>query len=224
MAWWTSSPSSTPGRPGRRRGRSTTTRATSRRYSVPGSKAGESARIQGPTTSRIQRHEIVTDTSAGNFSSSALIPAPPPAPARLPRSLGDHSTACAAEIAAVAAAHFCPSEKNLYRTRRGMVELLGHLAGFPGRTWQERWQASGHDAGGRPLAGVAGGDLNLRGQLNVALGHAFAMRLIRPGLLGFRASTFTRYTPWFRSVAQDPWLEEFCDRGDRAPVSHGRRA
>src|ERR1035441_451172 len=170
MSWWTSSPNITPGRPRRRPGRSTTTGPTSRRYSVPGSKAGESARIQGATTSRIQRHEIVTATSAGNFSSSALVPAPPPAPARLPRSLGDYSTASAGEVAAVAAAHFCPSEKNLYRTRRGMVELLGHLAGFPGCTWQERWEASGHDAGQRPLAGLAGDDPNLRGEINVALG------------------------------------------------------
>ena len=50
------------------------------------------------------------------------------------------------------------------------------------------------------------------------------MRLIRPGLLGFRASTFTRYTPWFRSVAQDPWLEEFCGRADRLPAGQGRQS
>ncbi|MET9809172.1 site-specific integrase [Streptomyces halstedii] len=49
------------------------------------------------------------------------------------------------------------------------------------------------------------------------------MRLIRPTLLGLRSNTFTRYTPWFRSIANDPWLEEFCERVDQLPVGSSRR-
>ncbi|MCW2861974.1 MAG: integrase [Actinoallomurus sp.] len=190
---------------------------------MPSGKVGDSFRIQGPTTNRTRRHEIVADDSIGNFTPTALVPSPPPLPTRVPRSLGDYSTASPEEIAAVAAAHFSPSEKNLYLKRRGMLELLGHLATFSGDTWQQRWEASGHDLGDKPVADLAGDSQNLRRLLNVALGHAFAMRLIRPSLLGFRANKFTRYTPWFRSVAQDPRLEEFCDRADRLPVSQGRR-
>jgi len=123
----------------------------------------------------------------------------------------------------VVAEHFIPSGRNLYLSRRGMLELAGHLSAFPGSTWQERWEASGHDRGDGPVGDLAGDDLPYRGRLNVAAGHAFAMRLIRPSLLGFRAHKFTCYTPWFRSVAQDPRLEEFCQRADRLPVSQGRR-
>ncbi|MEU3497570.1 site-specific integrase [Kitasatospora cineracea] len=119
--------------------------------------------------------------------------------------------------------HFCPSESHLFSKRRRMLELLGHLEEFPGHTWQERWEASGYDRGDRQIGDLAGDDLNYRGRLNTALGHAFAMRLIRPSLLGFRAHKFTCYAPWFRSVARDPRLEEFCQRADRLPVaSHGR--
>ncbi|AIV38620.1 integrase [Streptomyces sp. CCM_MD2014] len=49
------------------------------------------------------------------------------------------------------------------------------------------------------------------------------MRLVRPTLLGFRCNRFFRYAPWFRSVAKDPWLEEFCVRADQLPMAQARR-
>ncbi|MEV5752309.1 site-specific integrase, partial [Actinoallomurus sp. NPDC052308] len=105
-----------------------------------------------------------------------------------------------------------------------MLDFLAHLATFQGKTWQDRWEASGHDRKGHPVPDVAGENRPLRYRLNLAVGHAFAMRLIRPSLLGFRSHRFSAYTPWFRSVAQDPWLEEFCERADRLPVGQGRRS
>ncbi|MFE3451666.1 hypothetical protein ACFXJ8_22350 [Nonomuraea sp. NPDC059194] len=71
---------------------------------------------------------------------------------------------------------------------------------------------------------MAGDDRVRRNALNLAAGHAFAMRLIRPSLLGFRVNRFFAYAPWFRRVAQDPLLEEFCRRADQLPVSSGRRS
>ncbi|MZD56565.1 tyrosine-type recombinase/integrase [Streptomyces sp. SID5606] len=50
------------------------------------------------------------------------------------------------------------------------------------------------------------------------------MRLVRPTLLGFRCNRFFHYAPWFRGVAQDPWLEEFCDRADQLPMAQARRS
>ncbi|MFE7712468.1 hypothetical protein ACFU6I_43575 [Streptomyces sp. NPDC057486] len=48
--------------------------------------------------------------------------------------------------------------------------------------------------------------------MNTAAGHAFAMRLIQPSLLAFRSYRFSHYIRWFRTVAKDPVLEEFCER------------
>ncbi|MFE2638381.1 hypothetical protein ACFXKF_27090 [Streptomyces scopuliridis] len=118
--------------------------------------------------------------------------------------------------------HFRPSGSKTWKPQQETREFLGYLAGFPGDTWQERWEASDHDTG-RPVGQAAGDNIALRRRLSAAAGRAFAMRLIHPTLLGPRSNTFTRYAPWFRSVADDPWLEEFCERVDRLPVGAARR-
>ncbi|MDO0929834.1 site-specific integrase [Streptomyces sp. TG1A-8] len=141
---------------------------------------------------------------------------------RPPRSLGDFATASVEEITEVVIGHFLPAGSKTWRARQEMQEFLGYLTGFPGDTWQERWEATGHDAG-IPVGRVAGDDRALSRRLSAAAGRCFAMRLIRPTLLGLRSNTFTRYTPWFRSIANDPWLEEFCERVDQLPVGSSRR-
>ncbi|MGK4909999.1 tyrosine-type recombinase/integrase [Streptomyces albus] len=191
---------------------------------MPGSKVGDSLRTKGPTTNRVRRHEHSNDPEVpvGAFAPTAVQAAPPEPPAQPPRSLGDFSTASAEEIAEAAARHFRPDERERWKVRREMHDLLGHLAAFPGSTWQERWEASGHDAG-RQVREAAGDNKRLGRRMNAAVGRAFVMRLIRPSLLGFRANGFSSYVPWFRSVARDSWLDEFCERADRLPVSAARR-
>ncbi|MFF7022248.1 tyrosine-type recombinase/integrase [Streptomyces klenkii] len=189
---------------------------------MSGSKVGNSLRLKGPTTNRVRRHELDSTVQAGNFAPTAITPAPPPLPARPPRSLGDFSTAPAKEIIEVTADHFSQSEPLKWKQRSSMRDFLAHLATFPGTTWQERWEASEHDQG-RPVADVAGDNKHLRNRLNLATGYAFSMRLVRPTLLGFRCNRFFHYAPWFRSVAKDPWLEEFCARADQLPMSQARR-
>ncbi|CAM5343316.1 Tyrosine recombinase XerC [Streptomyces tanashiensis] len=190
---------------------------------MPGSKVGNSLRLKGPTTNRVRRHDIDGSAPTSNFTPTAITPAPPPPPARPPRSLGDLSTASADEIAEVAAQHFSDSEQLRYRPRRAMLDFLSYLSTFPGETWQERWEASGHDEG-RPVieAGSQGKDRQMK--LNLAAGYSFAMRLIRPTLLGFRCNRFYRYTQWFSSVASDPWFDEFCNRAEQLPLSRPRRS
>ncbi|GAA5214175.1 hypothetical protein GCM10023323_58140 [Streptomyces thinghirensis] len=190
---------------------------------MPGSKVGNSLRVKGPTTNRIRRHESDSTVLSGNFAPTALTPAPPPLPVRPPRSLGDFTTAPAEEIIEVTANHFSQSDKEKHKPRRAMRDFLGHLATFPGVTWQERWEASGHDEG-QPVGEVAGDDRHQQKRLNCAAGYAFAMRLVRPTLLGFRCNRFSHYAPWFRGVAKDPWLEEFCARADQLPMSQCRRS
>jgi site-specific recombinase XerD len=179
-------------------------------------------RIQGPTTNRVRRREVEGLVPEGMFVPTAILPAAPPPPRQPPRSLGDFSTAPAEEVIAVAADHFSESEHLKWKQRGAMRAFLNHLATFPGRTWQERWEASGHDEG-QPVGDAAGEDRPLLRKLNCAAGQSFALRLVRPTLLGFRCNRFFHYSPWFRGVAQDPLLEEFCRRADLLPMSQARR-
>ncbi|MCX4826105.1 site-specific integrase [Streptomyces sp. NBC_01142] len=189
---------------------------------MPGSKVGNSLRLKGPTTNRVHRHENDSTVPVGNFAPTALTPAPPPLPIRPPRSLGDFSTASPKEIIKATADHFSQSEQLKFKQRGAMRDFLGHLGTFPGATWQEWWEASGHDQG-NPVGDVAGDDKYLRNRLNRATGYAFAMRLVRPTLVGFRCNRFFHYAPWFCGVANDPWLEEFCARADQLPMAQARR-
>ncbi len=189
---------------------------------MPGSKVGNSMRLKGPTTNRVRRHDAEGPVLDGIYAPTAILPAPPPPPSRPPRSLGDFSTALAEDIVNFTADHFSQSETIKWKQRSHMRAFLGHLAAFPGDTWQERWEASGHDEG-RPVGDAAGDNRPLRMKLNCATGQAFALRLVRPTLLGFRCNRFFHYSPWFRSVAQDPLLEEFCRRADQLPMSQARR-
>ncbi|RKT09865.1 phage integrase family protein [Streptomyces sp. 1114.5] len=190
---------------------------------MPGSKVGDSARVKGPTTNRVRRHEAGAEAPVGNFAPTAIVPAPPPAPTRPPRSLGDFSRAPLEEVAAAVGRHFATSPNEEWRRGRDVREFLQRIAPFPGATWQERWEASGLNELNRPVGDLAGDDTKLRYRLFSGAGHAFAIRLIRPTLHSFHANRFSVYTRWFRSVASDPLLEDFCLRVGQLPVSEPRR-
>jgi Phage integrase family len=80
------------------------------------------------------------------------------------------------------------------RRRRGLVSVLGWLAGHPGQTWQERWQATGGDALGnaqwwRPsLEELQSGSLrhgssvSVTSNLRVSLNLLVCADAIRPSL------------------------------------------
>ncbi|MEU9547205.1 tyrosine-type recombinase/integrase [Streptomyces mirabilis] len=189
---------------------------------MPGSKVGNSQRLKGPTTNRVRRHQGEGPVPEGIYTPTAVTPALPPLPSRPPRSLGDLSTMPVEEIVQITADHFSSSEAMKWKQRGAMRPFLHHLAAFPGATWQERWEASGHDEG-RPVSDAAGDNKYLRNKLNRATGYAFALRLVRPTLLGFRCNRFFHYLPWFHGVAKDPWLEEFCRRAEQLPMSQARR-
>ncbi|MFJ1550954.1 hypothetical protein [Streptomyces sp. NPDC088246] len=94
-----------------------------------------------------------------------------------------------------------------------MQRLLEHLEEFPGATWQERWEAAGLNERGRQAQQLyKGRGRQIKTSMNTAAGHAFAMRLLRPSLLAFRAYRFSNYVQWFRSIAKDSVLEAFCER------------
>jgi hypothetical protein len=76
------------------------------------------------------------------------------------------------------------------KRRSGTRHLLEHLAGFAGRTWQDRWLDSGLDTGRRPVS-----DLDpdkYRGyNLTHGLKALLCLRVITPSLSAFRATSST---------------------------------
>ncbi|MFD7734135.1 tyrosine-type recombinase/integrase [Kitasatospora phosalacinea] len=145
----------------------------------------------------------------------AIAPLPPTDP---PRPLGELSTASVEEVLTVTCDVFGRTSSGQASACQGaMAALLRNLTRFPGTTWQERWEAAGLNERGRKAGtlhqGRPGATTSVT-RLNTAAGYAFLMRLVQPSLLAFRSYTFPRYIPWFREIAKDPLLEEFCTRSD----------
>lgn len=177
------------------------------------------------TSNRIRRHQPEPQQSrlVSVDTPPRITAAPPPAPANPPSPLGELSTAPAAWIAELAAEHFSVERNGRTLARRGMTWLLECLEGFPGRTWQQRWEAAGRNEPGRPVEDLAGDDPARRTRFNAAAQHAYCMRLIRPSVAAFNATRLFRYTDRSRGIAQDRLLEEFCQRLEQQPVTTDRR-
>ncbi|MFJ1797223.1 tyrosine-type recombinase/integrase [Kitasatospora griseola] len=194
---------------------------------MPGSKVGNSLRLKGPTTNRIRRHTAGPEPEERlTLEPTAVMPASPPEPARPPRPLGDLSRARVEDVVEAIGSHFA-EQLGAPRTsvmRRALRELLAHLEGFLGQTWQERWEAAGLNERDRPVIDIAGDNRPLRQRLLTAVGLVFAARVVRPSLFAFRSYRFPRFTGWFRSIAADPLLEEFCRRTEQLTVSSPRQA
>ncbi|MGW0248358.1 tyrosine-type recombinase/integrase, partial [Nocardia goodfellowii] len=102
----------------------------------------------------------------------------------------------------------------LSKRRRGTRLLLEHLSGFPGATWQQRWQASGLDDG--LAVGVIVNDKYNGYNVTNGLKSLLLMRVIVPSLAGFRANKFKDYSLNFRASQRDPLLEQFFEEAARS--------
>lgn len=72
----------------------------------------------------------------------------------VPMPHGDLTTAGVEEIQQIVRDVWPGSPDAVRRRARGARFLLEHLTGFPGPTWQQRWQASGLNEAGRPVTAV----------------------------------------------------------------------
>jgi site-specific recombinase XerD len=177
------------------------------------------------TSNRIRRHQPQPQQAplVSVAATPGITAAPPPVPANPPGPLGELSAAPAARIAELAAEHFSVDRNGRTLVRRGMLWLLECLESFPGRTWQQRWEAAGRNQPGCPVEDLAGDDPVRRTRFNAAAQQAYCMRLIQPSAAAFTATRLFGYSDRFRRVAQDPLLEEFCQRLERQPVATDRR-
>lgn len=178
----------------------------------------------GPTTARVHRHEFA-DVRDDVLAPTGLIPAPPAPPAKPPRPLGELATATSEEIAVLVAEAMGDTRDTRNHQRWGMRGLLACLGRYPGRTWQDRWEAAGLNEPGATIGALETScGPTLRGRLNTAVAQAFAVRLIQPTLRAFRSYRFGRYPQWFARVAQDPLIDEFFTRTQALPVCRERQA
>jgi hypothetical protein len=136
------------------------------------------------------------------------MPAPAPVPAVPPRPRGNLDAATAEEIAAVADGVWPRGGQRRYARRRGLRRLLELLAAFPGQTWQQRWLASGFDAGDRRVRDLADCEW-VRAEAVHSLMLLCCLRVVRPSLAAFRGNHFVRYHEHFEAAQADPQLDEF---------------
>ncbi|MER7244669.1 tyrosine-type recombinase/integrase [Kribbella sp. NPDC000426] len=107
--------------------------------------------------------------------------------------------------------------------RRGARAVLSHLAGFPGQTWQGRWEASGLNAAGRRVGDVAGpptGRAGRREVMTAGLRALLCVRAFRPTLAALRSNRILRLAETFRLVEGDELLDQFFEE----VASSGRSA
>lgn len=168
---------------------------------------GSNARLG--TTGRVRRNQP-RPVSDERLAPTAIQPAPPTSPAVPPRPLGELGKASPDQIAELAVRAFNDAQKKTRGGRRRSVLLmLGHLEGFPGDTWQQRWEASGLNDPGNPAIALGGDDRTRQIKFGAGARHLFCMRVVRPSLEAFRSNMFTRYPQHFQRIAADPELDAY---------------
>ncbi|MGW3186200.1 tyrosine-type recombinase/integrase [Kitasatospora sp. NPDC001119] len=165
-----------------------------------------------PTTGVSRRHGPVAEglDYASRFVGGPMIPAPATA-STPPRPFGDLSRTAARSIAHLAVETWDGGTST--RQQRGMAAraVLDYLAGYPGLTWQERWDASPVGQGT-----VNVNDLECRRspsiKLTTGLRALICLRAIQPSMLAFRRHHMTTFASMFISAQSDPLLDDFAEK------------
>ncbi|MFF1252720.1 tyrosine-type recombinase/integrase [Pseudarthrobacter sp. NPDC058329] len=140
---------------------------------------------------------------------SVITPAPATPPTVPPRPQGDLDTATLETINWLVDVIWPRTQPRCSLRRAGLRWLLAYLEGHPGRTWQERWVASGLNDGHRRIRELTTGNARLDGELGHSLLLLCCLRVIRPSLAAFRVNSFVRYHEHFEAAQNDPDLERF---------------
>jgi hypothetical protein len=88
---------------------------------------------------------------------------------------------------------------------------LDYLAGFPGDSWQARWDASPLGQGTTSARTVIS-TVGHRQPINTGIRSLFCLRVVRPSLMALRCNTFRDYPHWFVAAQNDPLLDDFIER------------
>jgi integrase len=145
------------------------------------------------------------DWRRSKFRHGSMEPAAPtPVVAAIPR--GDLTVSPAETIVGLVAGVWPGTVKVVSERRRAVRALLAHLAGLPGSTWQQRWDASDYADGTVPLRELPG---DPRAVATLGLKLVLCLRVLRPSLPGMRAVTMVGYAEAFRAAQADPGLDRF---------------
>ncbi|MFF4345260.1 tyrosine-type recombinase/integrase [Kitasatospora sp. NPDC001540] len=162
-----------------------------------------------PTTGVSRRHGPIAEglDYSSRFVGGPMTPEPAVATTP-PRPFGDLSRTSALSIAGLAVEAWDGGAST--RQQRGMAAraVLDYLAGYPGLTWQERWEAS---PVGQGLVNV--NDLECRRspsiKLTTDLRSLICLRAIQPSMLAFRRHHMTSFALMFIAAQSDPLLDDF---------------
>jgi hypothetical protein len=154
---------------------------------------------------------IVPTRFAGLQAAQALLPVICPGPH------GHLASASPQEIEAVMRRVWPGGRDAENRRARGARILLQHLDGFPGGSWQQRWEASGLNEARQPVNVLIPA---YQGRKEICTGAAclFGLRVIRPSLLALRSTRLHGYGERFLAAQHDPLLEDFWKRVQDHPV------
>jgi hypothetical protein len=163
------------------------------------------------------RHD---DLQRSKYRRGIITPAAP-RPAAAPTPHGDLSAAGAQEIVELAGQVWPGRADMRKRRRRAVRALLGHLAGLPGGTWQQRWDASEFADGTTACRSVAA---DPAAEANTGLKLLLCLRVLRPDLPAMAKVGTLGYADVFRAAQADPQLDRLFAHIDDLPVTRTYRA
>ena len=162
------------------------------------------------------------------FTRQAITAAPAPPPETPPRPHGNLEHAEVEEIRQTAAKIWSDNKSRTGSRDRGLRRLLGQLVGFPGESWQQRWEAGGLNVRGRPVRELLEGEVSegARAGLTQGLEVLFCLRILQPTLEAFRSNKFMMYPETFRLAQVEEKLDAFFEAvaATDAPRHWQRRA
>uniref|UniRef100_UPI003F49465C tyrosine-type recombinase/integrase n=1 Tax=Paenarthrobacter ureafaciens TaxID=37931 RepID=UPI003F49465C len=140
---------------------------------------------------------------------TVIIAAPAPAPEKPPW-LGEDLDMASPETLIALVDSIWPRKQPRESLRHhGLKWLLSYLVRHSGRTWQEKWVASGFNDGSRKIRELTTGNFRLDGELGHSLMLLCCLRVIRPSLAAFKINSFYRYHEHFAQAQKDPDLDRF---------------
>jgi hypothetical protein len=163
------------------------TTGVSRRHGPVVEELGFASRYHGPETS----------------TEPAVAAAPP-------RPHGDLSAAPVSLLAQLARDTWAGDSCTVLQRAQAVRDVLQYLLGFPGSTWQQRWEASPLGLG-EVTASSLGSRRTTGASVSPGLRSLFCLRAIRPSSLALRLSSFQNYSEFFAQAQHDPLLDKFIE-------------
>jgi integrase len=158
------------------------------------------------------------DSRARKVGGQADVVEPVAPEPRLPLPHGDLSAASADCLIEVACSVLPRSAIQLEKRGRSIRRLVEHLSGFPGDTWQERWEASGWELSVTPLA-----SLNPSPPTSWTMTSGFswlvALRVLVPSLRVLRRNAVSDFSRIFLASQEDDDLAVLATMIESTPVS-----